>query len=207
VEVRVLFGGAFLVSAVVCFANPTDTFAGLADVLGFLFLLVGVWWMVRAFLGDPPAARAPECLRHRTRRRPDLVPHTDPARTEQAARLVEREAQVGPAQLGQLARDPQPMQAERRLLASREHDPQLSRHPCEQQLQPGQRVLGAELVEIVDDQVERLLEPLELGQQPLDDRRAGARTRFGTGAWDAAAREGGALSFEDAIAYALGGLG
>jgi uncharacterized membrane protein HdeD (DUF308 family) len=45
-----LFGGLFLVSAVVCFANPTDTFAGLADVLGFLFMIVGVWWMVRAFL-------------------------------------------------------------------------------------------------------------------------------------------------------------
>ena len=48
-----LFGGAFLVSAVVCFAYPTDTFAGLADVLGFLFLLVGVWWMMRAFLERP----------------------------------------------------------------------------------------------------------------------------------------------------------
>jgi hypothetical protein len=45
-----LFGGLFLVSAIVCFANPTDTFAGLADMLGFLFLNVGVWWMVRAFL-------------------------------------------------------------------------------------------------------------------------------------------------------------
>jgi uncharacterized membrane protein HdeD (DUF308 family) len=45
-----LFGGLFLVSAVVSFANPADTFAGLADVLGFLFLIVGVWWMVRAFL-------------------------------------------------------------------------------------------------------------------------------------------------------------
>jgi hypothetical protein len=45
-----LFGGLFLVSAVVCFANPADTFAGLADTLGFLFLIVGVWWMVRAFL-------------------------------------------------------------------------------------------------------------------------------------------------------------
>jgi hypothetical protein len=30
-----------------------------------------------------------------------------------------------------------------------------------------------------------------------------ARTRCGTEAWDAAAREGDALSFEDAIAYAL----
>src|SRR5687768_14594710 len=46
----VLFGGLFLVAAVVCFANPADTFAGLADVLGFLFLIVGVSWMVRAFL-------------------------------------------------------------------------------------------------------------------------------------------------------------
>lgn len=45
-----LFGGAFLVSAIVCFASPTDTFAGLADTLGFLFLIVGLWWMVRSFL-------------------------------------------------------------------------------------------------------------------------------------------------------------
>jgi uncharacterized membrane protein HdeD (DUF308 family) len=48
-----LFGGVFVVSAVVCFATPTDTFAGLADALGFLFLIVGVWWMVRAFLERP----------------------------------------------------------------------------------------------------------------------------------------------------------
>ena len=45
-----LLGGVFLVSAVVCFADPTDTFAGLADMLGFLLLVVGVWWMARAFL-------------------------------------------------------------------------------------------------------------------------------------------------------------
>jgi uncharacterized membrane protein HdeD (DUF308 family) len=45
-----LFGGVFLVSAFACFAKPTSTFAGLADLLGFLFLVVGVWWMVRAFL-------------------------------------------------------------------------------------------------------------------------------------------------------------
>lgn len=45
-----LFGVLFLVSAIVCFAHPASTFAGLADVLGFLFLIVGIWWMVRAFL-------------------------------------------------------------------------------------------------------------------------------------------------------------
>ena len=48
-----LFGGLFLVSAVVSFANPEDSFAGVADVLGFLFLVVGVWWMVRSFLERP----------------------------------------------------------------------------------------------------------------------------------------------------------
>jgi uncharacterized membrane protein HdeD (DUF308 family) len=45
-----LFGVLFLVCGVICFVKPADTFAGLADVLGFLFLVVGVWWMVRAFL-------------------------------------------------------------------------------------------------------------------------------------------------------------
>jgi uncharacterized membrane protein HdeD (DUF308 family) len=48
-----LFGGVLLVSAVVCFAHPSDTFAGLADTLGFLFLIVGIWWMVRSFLERP----------------------------------------------------------------------------------------------------------------------------------------------------------
>ena len=48
--VPVLFSILFFVSAVICFINPATTFAGLADMLGFLFLIVGVWWMTRAFL-------------------------------------------------------------------------------------------------------------------------------------------------------------
>jgi uncharacterized membrane protein HdeD (DUF308 family) len=44
-----VFGVLFLVSAVICFVSPENTFAAMADVLGFLFLIVGVWWMVRAF--------------------------------------------------------------------------------------------------------------------------------------------------------------
>jgi uncharacterized membrane protein HdeD (DUF308 family) len=48
--VPALFSVLFLISALVCFASPVDTFAGLADMLGFLFLVVGIWWMVRAFL-------------------------------------------------------------------------------------------------------------------------------------------------------------
>lgn len=45
-----IFGGLFAVAAIICFVNPEDTFAALADILGFLFLVVGVWWMIRAFL-------------------------------------------------------------------------------------------------------------------------------------------------------------
>jgi uncharacterized membrane protein HdeD (DUF308 family) len=48
-----IFGALFLVSGVICFINPKSTFAGMADILGFLFLTVGVWWMIRAFLERP----------------------------------------------------------------------------------------------------------------------------------------------------------
>ena len=48
--VPALFSVLVLVSAVICFVDPVSTFAGLADMLGFLFLLVGVWWMTQAFL-------------------------------------------------------------------------------------------------------------------------------------------------------------
>jgi uncharacterized membrane protein HdeD (DUF308 family) len=48
-----LFGGLFLVSGISCFAHPEATFAGLADMLGFLFMIVAVWWMIRAFLERP----------------------------------------------------------------------------------------------------------------------------------------------------------
>jgi Short repeat of unknown function (DUF308) len=51
-----IFGVLFLVAGVICFANPANTFAGLADILGFLFLTVGVWWTIGAFLerdGNP----------------------------------------------------------------------------------------------------------------------------------------------------------
>jgi uncharacterized membrane protein HdeD (DUF308 family) len=45
-----IFGILFAASAVVCFFNPENTFVALADVLGFLFLCVGVWWTIRAFM-------------------------------------------------------------------------------------------------------------------------------------------------------------
>jgi uncharacterized membrane protein HdeD (DUF308 family) len=45
-----IFGVLFGVAAVICFIHPENTFAALADVLGFVFLCVGVWWTIRAFL-------------------------------------------------------------------------------------------------------------------------------------------------------------
>ncbi len=48
-----IFGLLFLVAAVICFINPENTFAALADILGFLFLLVGVSWTMRAFVEKP----------------------------------------------------------------------------------------------------------------------------------------------------------
>src|SRR5687767_2293078 len=45
-----IFGLLFLAAGVVCFINPEETFAGLADILGFLFLIVGVWWTIQAFV-------------------------------------------------------------------------------------------------------------------------------------------------------------
>jgi uncharacterized membrane protein HdeD (DUF308 family) len=45
-----LFGALFLIAGVICLINPEKTFAGLADILGFLFMLVGTWWIMQAFV-------------------------------------------------------------------------------------------------------------------------------------------------------------
>jgi len=45
-----IFGVLFVAAGVICFISPENTFAALADILGFLFLIVGVWWLIRAFL-------------------------------------------------------------------------------------------------------------------------------------------------------------
>lgn len=43
------FAFLFTVAAALSFISPEDTFAALADMLGFLFLLVGVFWIIEAF--------------------------------------------------------------------------------------------------------------------------------------------------------------
>jgi uncharacterized membrane protein HdeD (DUF308 family) len=50
ITLSALFGVLFVIAAVICFISPEGTFAALADSLGFLFLVLGIWWMVRAFL-------------------------------------------------------------------------------------------------------------------------------------------------------------
>jgi uncharacterized membrane protein HdeD (DUF308 family) len=45
-----IFGVLFGASAIVSFIHPESTFVALADILGFVFLCVGVWWTIRAFL-------------------------------------------------------------------------------------------------------------------------------------------------------------
>jgi uncharacterized membrane protein HdeD (DUF308 family) len=44
-----LFGVLFLIAGVIAFISPENTFAAMADILGFLFLLVGTFWIIEAF--------------------------------------------------------------------------------------------------------------------------------------------------------------
>jgi uncharacterized membrane protein HdeD (DUF308 family) len=47
--VWVIFGFLFVIAGVVSLASPHNTVTAFADVLGFLFLLVGVFWIIEAF--------------------------------------------------------------------------------------------------------------------------------------------------------------
>jgi uncharacterized membrane protein HdeD (DUF308 family) len=44
-----IFGVLLTAAGIVALINPVNTFTGLADILGFIFLLIGVQWMVQAF--------------------------------------------------------------------------------------------------------------------------------------------------------------
>ena len=46
---QAIFGVLFLIAGVLSLISPENTFAALADILGFLFLLVGVFWIIEAF--------------------------------------------------------------------------------------------------------------------------------------------------------------
>lgn len=44
-----IFGVLFLIAGVIALIKPGQTFAAFADVLGFLFLIVGIFWTIEAF--------------------------------------------------------------------------------------------------------------------------------------------------------------
>jgi uncharacterized membrane protein HdeD (DUF308 family) len=44
-----LFGVLLTAAGIVALIHPRNTFAGFADILGFVFLLIGILWMVQAF--------------------------------------------------------------------------------------------------------------------------------------------------------------
>jgi hypothetical protein len=95
-----------------------------------------------------------------------------PRRAEQRPSLIEGEPEVGRADLGQLAFKPQPVQAEPQIVPGGQHDPQLLRAAHQQQLQLALRLGRAQLVGIVNQQPGRVLQRLQVRQQPLDDRPA-----------------------------------
>lgn len=45
-----IFGVLFIAAGIICVISPKNTFVAMADILGFLFLTVGVWWTIRAFI-------------------------------------------------------------------------------------------------------------------------------------------------------------
>jgi hypothetical protein len=44
-----IFGVLFIIAGVIALISPENTFAALADILGFLFLIVGTFWLIQAF--------------------------------------------------------------------------------------------------------------------------------------------------------------
>jgi uncharacterized membrane protein HdeD (DUF308 family) len=47
--ILIIFGVLFVIAGVIALINPEETFHGIADILGFLFLLVGLFWIIQAF--------------------------------------------------------------------------------------------------------------------------------------------------------------
>lgn len=48
-----IFGVLLAASGIVALIHPVSTFAGFADILGFVFALIGMMWMVQAFAERP----------------------------------------------------------------------------------------------------------------------------------------------------------
>ena len=64
------------------------------------------------------------------------------------------------------------MQPQPHVVARGQHKSELLRRAHQQQLELAQRVLGTQLVKVVDHNPDRLLERLQILEQTLDDRPA-----------------------------------
>ena len=95
-----------------------------------------------------------------------------PAASSSAARLVEREAEIGRADLGQLGFQAQPVQAQPEVVAAGDHEAKLGRRAHQEQLELAQRLWRAQLVQVVDHEPDTVLERRQVLQQPLDDPSA-----------------------------------
>ena len=51
--ISAIFGVLLLIAGVISLISPEETFAGIADILGFLFLIVGAFWIIQAFQDRP----------------------------------------------------------------------------------------------------------------------------------------------------------
>jgi uncharacterized membrane protein HdeD (DUF308 family) len=47
-----LFGVLFVAAGIVALISPEDTFSAIADVLGFMFLIVGTFWVIQALVAE-----------------------------------------------------------------------------------------------------------------------------------------------------------
>ena len=114
-------------------------------------------------------------------RRQHRVRQLDPGCLEQRPRLGQGEPQIGGADLGELALQPQPVQPQPQVMSGGKHEPQPVRRAHHQQLQLAQRLGGGQLVHVVDHQPDPVLQPRQVFEQPLDDcpaiqvRRGGQR--------------------------------
>ena len=98
--------------------------------------------------------------------------HIHPGCIEQFPGLRNCELKVARPQLGQLARQPQPVEAEPDVMARSQHEPESWRSPQDQQLQLPARLLGRQLVQVVHHEPQPLSQRREIAQQPLDDHPA-----------------------------------
>ena len=101
-----------------------------------------------------------------------LLRQLHPGSAEQRPRLGQTEPQIGRTDLGQLSRQPQPVQPQPQIMPGGEREPQLRRRPQHQKLQLGQHPTRAQQMRIVDHQPQPVLKRCQVRQQPFHHRPA-----------------------------------